>query len=82
MECKHGFKYVQNQTRFVYQNTKYLSYIIDAPSFKNDPSLAPLHKSAEFRIVSVFENTQKAGCSNPGRVVALANMLPKVGAYY
>jgi len=36
-----------------------MSYIIYAPTLKNDPRLAPLHKSAEFHIVSVSENSLK-----------------------
>jgi hypothetical protein len=36
-------------------------------------------KAAEFRIVSVFENTQKTGCTNNGCLVAVVNMLTKAG---
>ena len=45
MEYKQVFKYVEEHIRFVYQALFYLSYVIHAPTLKNDTRLAPLLKS-------------------------------------
>ena len=58
----------------------YRSYINHAPMLKNDSRLAALPKTAEFQIVSVFENTLKTEYTNPGRLFAGATIFHMASA--
>jgi hypothetical protein len=54
MECKQGFQESKIRLVLFISTLFYLSYIIHAPTLKNDTTLAPLHKSGRITNCQCF----------------------------
>ena len=80
-ECENGVKYVQDQTRFVYQESSLSELNNLCPYLQEGYNINITKQKCQNSIFPVFfGNILKAVCTNPGFLVAAATIFHTAGA--